>query len=189
MKKVLSFSAMLMLGLLLSQWLPGVLTEENYETTRHSIEILLGVCLAFIMINVGREFEVDKSNIKVYAKDYLVAMLTAAMPWILIALYYIFVLMPPAWWSEGDVWKESLLLSRFAAPTSAGILFAMLAAIGLHKSWIYKKIQVLAIFDDLDTILLMIPLQIAMIGMQWQMGVILIVVAVLLWFGWKKMST
>ena len=188
MKKVLSFSAMLMLGLLLSQLLPGAL-GANYETTREGIEILLGVCLAFIMINVGREFEVDKSNIKVYAKDYLVAMLAAAMPWILIAMYYIFVLMPSSWWSSGAVWKESLLLSRFAAPTSAGILFTMLAAIGLQKSWIYKKIQVLAIFDDLDTILLMIPLQIAMIGMQWQMGVILVVVVVLLWIGWRKMSS
>ena len=188
MKKVLSFSAMLMIGLLLSQVLPGAL-GANYETTREGIEILLGVCLAFIMINVGREFEVDKSNIKVYAKDYLVAMLAAAMPWILIAMYYIFVLMPSSWWSSGAVWKESLLLSRFAAPTSAGILFTMLAAIGLQKSWIYKKIQVLAIFDDLDTILLMIPLQIAMIGMQWQMGVILVVVVVLLWIGWKKMSS
>jgi Kef-type K+ transport system membrane component KefB len=116
-------------------------------------------------------------------------MLAAGMPWLLIALYYIFVLMPTDWWSQGQVWKESLLLSRFAAPTSAGILFTMLAAIGLQKSWIYKKIQVLAIFDDLDTILLMIPLQIAMIGMQWQMGVILLVVVMLLWFGWKKMST
>jgi hypothetical protein len=188
MKKVLSFSAMLMLGLLLSQLLPGAL-GINYETARHGIEILLGVCLAFIMINVGREFEVDKSNLKSYAKDYLVAMLAAGMPWLLIALYYIFVLMPTDWWSQGQVWKESLLLSRFAAPTSAGILFTMLAAIGLQKSWIYKKIQVLAIFDDLDTILLMIPLQIAMIGMQWQMGVILLVVVMLLWFGWKKMST
>ena len=188
MKKVLSFSAMLMLGLLLSQLLPGAL-GVNYETARHGIEILLGVCLAFIMINVGREFEVDKSNIKSYAKDYLVAMLAAGMPWLLIALYYIFVLMPTDWWSQGQVWKESLLLSRFAAPTSAGILFTMLAAIGLQKSWIYKKIQVLAIFDDLDTILLMIPLQIAMIGMQWQMGVILVVVVVLLWIGWKKMSS
>jgi hypothetical protein len=188
MKKVLSFSAMLMLGLLLSQLLPGAL-GVNYETARHGIEILLGVCLAFIMINVGREFEVDKSNLKSYAKDYLVAMLAAGMPWLLIALYYIFVLMPADWWSQGQVWKESLLLSRFAAPTSAGILFTMLAAIGLQKSWIYKKIQVLAIFDDLDTILLMIPLQIAMIGMQWQMGVILLVVVMLLWFGWKKMST
>ena len=189
MKKVLSFSAMLMLGLLLSQLMPGLLTETYYEHTRHGIEILLGVCLAFIMINVGREFEVDKSNIKSYAKDYLVAMLAAAMPWLLIALYYIFVLMPSEWWSNGAVWKESLLLSRFAAPTSAGILFTMLAAIGLQKSWIYKKIQVLAIFDDLDTILLMIPLQIAMIGMQWQMGVILVVVIFLLWIGWSKMSS
>ena len=188
MKKVLSFSAMLMLGLLLSQLLPGAL-GANYEITREVIEVLLGVCLAFIMINVGREFEVDKSNIKSYAKDYLVAMLAAAMPWLLIAVYYIFVLMPSDWCTNGAVWKESLLLSRFAAPTSAGILFTMLAAIGLQKSWIYKKIQVLAIFDDLDTILLMIPLQIAMIGMQWQMGVILFVVVLLLWIGWKKMSS
>lgn len=116
-------------------------------------------------------------------------MLAAAMPWLLIAMYYIFVLMPSDWCSNGSVWKESLLLSRFAAPTSAGILFTMLAAIGLQKSWIYQKIQVLAIFDDLDTILLMIPLQIAMIGMQWQMGAILVVVILLLWIGWKKMSS
>ena len=188
MKKVLSFSAMLMLGLVLSQLLPGAL-GTSFEPTREAIEILLGICLAFIMINVGREFEVDKSNIKVYAKDYLVAMLAAALPWILIACYYIFMLMPTDWYANGTVWKETLLLSRFAAPTSAGILFTMLAAIGLQRSWIYKKIQVLAIFDDLDTILLMIPLQIAMIGMQWQMGVILATVIILLWIGWKKMST
>lgn len=188
MKKVLSFSAMLMLGLLLSQLLPEIL-GANYEHARECIEILLGVCLAFIMINVGREFEVDKSNLKSYAKDYLVAMLAAAMPWLLIAMYYIFVMMPADWCSNGAVWKESLLLSRFAAPTSAGILFTMLAAIGLQKSWIYQKIQVLAIFDDLDTILLMIPLQVAMIGMQWQMGAILAVVVLLLWIGWRKMSS
>ena len=188
MKKVLSFSAMLMLGLLFSQLMPGAL-GANYESARHGIEILLGICLAFIMINVGREFEVDKSNLKSYGKDYLVAMLAAAMPWLLIAMYYIFVLMPSEMWGNGMVWRESLLLSRFAAPTSAGILFTMLAAIGLQKSWIYKKIQVLAIFDDLDTILLMIPLQIAMIGMQWKMAAILFVVVLLIWIGWKKMSS
>ena len=188
MKKVLSFSAMLMLGLLFSQLMPGAL-GANYESARHGIEILLGICLAFIMINVGREFEVDKSNLKSYGKDYLVAMLAAAMPWLLIAIYYIFVLMPSEMWGNGMVWRESLLLSRFAAPTSAGILFTMLAAIGLQKSWIYKKIQVLAIFDDLDTILLMIPLQIAMIGMQWKMAAILFVVGLLIWIGWKKMSS
>ncbi|MGN0191485.1 MAG: sodium:proton antiporter, partial [Candidatus Cryptobacteroides sp.] len=101
---------------------------------------------------------------------------------------YIFVLFPSTQWGDGELWKETLLLTRFAAPTSAGILFTMLAALKLKSSWMYKKIQVLAIFDDLDTILLMIPLQIAMIGMKWQMVVILIVVLALLYFGWKKMD-
>lgn len=187
MKRVLSFSMMLLIGLVLSQLLPLVL-GATYGHIQGVVTIMLGVCLAYIMINVGREFEVDRSNMGIYVKDYIVAMLAAAAPWILIAMYYIFVLMPTSWWGSGEVWKETLLLSRFAAPTSAGILFAMLAAIGLQSSWIYRKIQVLAIFDDLDTILLMIPLQIAMIGMQWQMGVILTVVVLLLVFGWKKMS-
>lgn len=188
MKKVLSFSMLLMVGLLLSQVLPTVM-GESYATLSEVVYILLGTCLAFIMINVGREFELDKSNVGSYIKDYCVAMLAAAAPWILIAIYYVFFLLPSDLWSSGDAWKETLLLSRFAAPTSAGILFSMLAAIGLQRSWIYRKIQVLAIFDDLDTILLMIPLQIAMIGLHWQMGVILFVVIGLLWFGWKKMSS
>ena len=66
------------------------------------------------------------------------------------------------------------------SPTSAGILFTMLAAAGLKASWVYKKVQVLAIFDDLDTILLMIPLQIMMIGLRWQLGGIILVVVLLL---------
>lgn len=179
---------LLMVGLLLSQVLPTVM-GESYATLSEVVNILLGTCLAFIMINVGREFELDKSNVGSYIKDYCVAMLAAAAPWILIAIYYVLFLLPSDLWSSGDAWKETLLLSRFAAPTSAGILFSMLAAIGLQRSWIYRKIQVLAIFDDLDTILLMIPLQIAMIGLHWQMGVILFVVIGLLWFGWKKMSS
>lgn len=189
MKKVLSFSLLLIVGLFFSQLLPDVMGGEGYAKVSEVVYMLLGTCLSFIMINVGREFELDKSNVRVYVKDYCVAMLAAAAPWILIAVYYIFFLLPPELWGSGDAWKETLLLSRFAAPTSAGILFSMLAAIGLQQSWIYKKIQVLAIFDDLDTILLMIPLQIAMIGLQWQMGVILFVVFGLLWLGWKKMST
>lgn len=188
MKKVLSFSMLLMVGLLLSQVLPTAM-GESYATLSEVVYILLGTCLAFIMINVGREFELDKSNVGSYIKDYCVAMLAAAAPWILIAIYYVLFLLPSDLWSSGDAWKETLLLSRFAAPTSAGILFSMLAAIGLQRSWIYRKIQVLAIFDDLDTILLMIPLQIAMIGLHWQMGVILFVVIGLLWFSWKKMSS
>lgn len=188
MKKVLSFSLFLMLGLVASQTLPGVF-REGYASFKTVTDTLLYICLAFIMIHVGREFEIDKSRWKSYAGDYFIAMATAAAPWLLIALYYIFVLLPPAYWSDGEAWKENLLLSRFAAPTSAGILFTMLAALKLKSSWMYKKIQVLAIFDDLDTILLMIPLQILMIGMRWQLFAVVGIVIVLLVLGWRKLGS
>ena len=175
MRKVLSFSAFLVVGLFIAQYLPAW-SGSDYGTVKTVSNVLLYICLGFIMINVGREFEVDKSRWQTYAKDYFVAMATAAMPWFLIAIYYIFVLLPPEYWNS------------WAAPTSAGILFTMLAAIGLKSSWIYKKIQVLAIFDDLDTILLMIPLQIMMIGPRWQLLVIILIVFLLLSFGWKKLS-
>ena len=187
MKKVLSFSVFLLVGLAVSQVLPFVAGDAT-RSVKVVTDIFLYICLAFIMINVGREFEIDKSRWKSYALDYFVAMVAAAMPWLLIALYYIFVLFPSTRWGSGDLWKETLLISRFAAPTSAGILFTMLAALKLKSSWMYKKIQVLAIFDDLDTILLMIPLQVFMIGMKWQMAVILTVVIFLLVFGWTQMG-
>ena len=189
MKKVISFSLMLMVGLVLSQLLPKFLDAGSYEELRHMVEVTLGICLAFIMINVGREFEIDKRNVRGYAKDYLVAMFAAAMPWLMIAVYYIFVLLPQNMWGNGDAWKETLLLSRFAAPTSAGILFSMLAAMKLQKSWIYQKAQTLAIFDDLDTIILMVPLQVAMIGeMNWQMMAMLIAIFGMFFVGWRYMS-
>ena len=184
MRKVLSFSLFLMLGLVASQLLPGALGTA-YPGFKATADTLLYICLGFIMINVGREFEIDKSRWRSYTADYFIAMATAALPWLLIVLYYIFVLLPSDLWTDSAAWKENLLLSRFAAPTSAGILFTMLAALSLKNSWIYRKIQVLAIFDDLDTILLMIPLQILMIGLRWQMFVIVGLVAVLLTVGWR----
>ena len=188
MRKVLSFSVFLVAGLVLSQSLSVLVGTEGIGAVRTVANILLYVCLSFIMINVGREFEVDKSRWKSYTQDYFIAMATAAMPWFLIALYYVFVLLPPEFWNSWEAWKENLLLSRFAAPTSAGILFTMLAAIGLKSSWMYKKIQVLAIFDDLDTILLMIPLQIMMIGLRWQLIIVVLIVFLLLSFGWKQLG-
>lgn len=187
MRKVLSFSGFLMLGLVISQFLP-MIAGEGYGTVKVLSNILLYVCLSFIMINVGREFVLDKVRWKSYAEDYLIAMATAALPWFMIAIYYVFVLLPPDYWNSWEAWKENLLLSRFAAPTSAGILFTMLAAIGLKSSWIYKKIQVLAIFDDLDTILLMIPLQIMMIGLRWQLIIVVVIVFMLLSIGWKQLN-
>lgn len=187
MRKVLSFSVFLVLGLVISQFLP-MMAGEGYGTVKSISNILLYVCLSFIMINVGREFVLDKVRWKSYAEDYFIAMATAALPWFLIAIYYVFVLLPPDYWNSWEAWKENLLLSRFAAPTSAGILFTMLAAIGLKSSWIYKKIQVLAIFDDLDTIILMIPLQIMMIGLRWQLIIVVVIVFFLLSVGWQQLN-
>ena len=187
MKKVFLFSLFLVLGLVLSQCLP-VWLGEAFLTAEKVAKTLMFVCLAFIMINVGREFELDKTKWRSYAADYFIAMATAAVPWIMVAFCYRFLL-PADLFGNWGGWKENLLLSRFAAPTSAGILFTMLAAAGLRREWIYKKTQVLAIFDDLDTILLMIPLQILMIGFKWQLFAVVIVITFLLVIGWKKLGT
>ena len=61
MRKVLSFSLFLMAGLLASQLLPGLL-GDRYAAFKTGSDTLLYVCLAFIMINVGREFEIDRSR-------------------------------------------------------------------------------------------------------------------------------
>lgn len=181
MKKIVLLSLFLLCGLFLSQCLPS-LWGEAYQAFSGIARWLMFICLAYIMINVGREFELDKTRWRSYTSDYFIAMATAAVPWLLIAFYYIFCL------DSGLSWQNNLLISRFAAPTSAGILFTMLAAAGLKKEWIYQKTQVLAIFDDLDTILLMIPLQILMIGFKWQLFVVIVVVVALLILGWKKLS-
>ena len=188
MKKIVLLSICLIGGLILSQTLPVVVEANLYEQIKFGLDTLMFTCLSFIMINVGREFELDKSRWRSYVSDYFIAMATAAMPWIMVTLYYMFLL-GPEWLGSWDAWKENLLIGRFAAPTSAGILFTMLAAAGLRHVWIYKKTQVLAIFDDLDTILLMIPLQIMLIGMKWQLFVIVAIIGVLLWFGWKRLSS
>lgn len=188
MKKIILFSVFLLLGLIGSQTLPTLLGPEAFSHIKPFFDAMLYICLAFIMINVGREFELDKSKWKSYTEDYFIAMATAAVPWLLICCYFI-LLLPSDVRMTWGAWKETLLLSRFAAPTSAGILFTMLAAAGLKKTWVYNKTRVLAIFDDLDTILLMIPLQILMIGMRWQLGVVVAFVFLCLYLGWTRLNT
>ncbi len=187
MKKIALFSIFLVLGLILSQTLPSLMGDAAFAHTKHFLDSMLYICLAFIMINVGREFDLDKSRWRSYTADYFIAMATAAAPWLLICFYYM-VLLPSHYFTDWAAWKETLLLSRFAAPTSAGILFTMLAAAGLKSSWVYQKTRVLAIFDDLDTILLMIPLQIFMIGMRWQLCVVVLVVFACLYLGWSRLK-
>jgi hypothetical protein len=49
-------------------------------------------------------------------------------------------------------------------------------AAGLGATWLFRKARILAIFEDLDTVLLMIPLKILMVGLAWQMGLIVVVI-------------
>ena len=180
MKKVLLFSLLLIAGLAGSQALPQVI--PGYGHLEEAIQLLTMFCLAFIMIHVGYEFEIDRSNLKQYAVDYGVAATAAAFPWIFVAVYFVVGIGSSA---GLGVWKEALLTARFAAPTSAGILFSMLAAAGLSATWLFRKARVLAIFDDLDTVLLMIPLKMLIVGVKWQLGAAVMVMAVLLWLAWR----
>lgn len=186
MRKVLAFALLLLLGLTLSQTVP-LLLPAAWAAATPWVKLLTVTGLAFIMIRVGHEFELDRGNLRAYGKDYLVAMSAAALPWVLVALYFVLVLLPASAAGSWDAWKESLLAGRFAAPTSAGVLFAMLAAAGLAATWTFQKARVLAIFDDIDTILLMIPLQMLLVGAAWQLGVVVVVMVALLWAAWRWM--
>jgi Kef-type K+ transport system membrane component KefB len=166
MRKVLVFSLLLLGGLVLSQVLPSLLGEAAREPVALGVRLLTMVGLSFIMIHVGHEFDLDRTRPRSYGWDYAVAATAAAFPWVFVTLYFVFVLAPPELWGHGWQWKEALLQGRFAAPTSAGVLFSMLAAAGLGATWFFKKARVLAIFDDLDTILLMVPLKVLMVGFR-----------------------
>jgi Kef-type K+ transport system membrane component KefB len=176
-RKVFIYSLLLIGGLIVSQFI------GDFAAT--PVRLLLMVALSFIMIHVGYEFEIDKSRPRQYAWDYFVAFTAAAFPWVFCAAYFVYVMAPAELWSHPDLWKEALLEARFASPTSAGVLFAMLAAAGLGATWVFNKARVLAIFDDLDTILLMIPLQIMMVGLRWQLGAIVLIIVPLLWLAWR----
>jgi Kef-type K+ transport system membrane component KefB len=179
MQKVFIFSVLLILGLAGSQLLPGIV-GTSYDTVGDGIRMLTMVGLSFLMIRVGFEFDIDKSRLGEYGWDYVVAFTAASFPWIFVTLYFVFVLLPPEVWGQLDAWKETLLAGRFAAPTSAGVLFSMLAAAGLGATWLFRKARILAIFDDLDTVLLMIPLKMLMVGFAWQLGVIVVLMVALL---------
>lgn len=183
MKKVLLFSLLLVVGLAVSQFLDEIAGDT--ALAGEAIRMLTMVMLGFIMIHVGYEFELDRSRLGSYGFDYAVAATAAAFPWVFCALYFVFVFNDPMQWGAYDVWTDALLAGRFAAPTSAGVLFSMLAATGLSATWYYRKIRVLAIFDDLDTVLLMIPLKMLIVGLRWQLGVIVVIMVVLLWLAWK----
>ena len=182
MKRTLLLTVILIIGLLASQLAPMIFGPLASEVIfiRQFLTMWL---LSYIMIEVGREFQIDLKNKRQYAVDYGVAATAAAFPWILVTAYFLFFLMPEKSSTGNPLWIEALLAGRFAAPTSAGVLFSMLAAAGLSGTWAYRKTRILAIFDDLDTVLLLIPLQALMVGLAWQLGGVLAALFVLIALG------
>eukprot|EP00756_Hemistasia_phaeocysticola_P015533 Hpha_TRINITY_DN15416_c1_g4::TRINITY_DN15416_c1_g4_i1::g.176953::m.176953 len=173
--KIMLFTANLLIGLTVSQ-----VAEHNFVFAE-IVSLSTMFCLSFIMIGVGYEFEIDKSKLGAYAKDAGVAMGAAAIPWLLGAMWFMFALPEPL------PFKEALAVAIFSAPTSAGILFSMLEAAGLKQTWLFQKARVLAIFDDLGTILLLIPIKALLVGPQWELSIIMLLIVAFLAVGWFKL--
>ncbi|PJD98135.1 MAG: sodium:proton antiporter [Parachlamydia sp.] len=188
MTKVLLFSMLLIFGLACSQ-LVGFVDPSIRPTLEFVIKNLTLVFLSFIMIHVGLEFTIDHSKLKSYAWDYFVAFTAASFPWIFCALYFFYFAQHDPNFSKWNIFIDCLLLARFASPTSAGVLFTMLSAAGLEPTWVFKKARVLAIFDDLDTIILLLPIKMMIIGFKWELILLLVVIVGLIYLAWKKMRT
>ena len=172
--RMVVFTVNLIVGLLFAQALPEWLSTDAYLSWMHVVKICTMLCLSYIMVHVGYEFDIDKTRLCSYTKDYLIAMTAAGFPWAFVAAWFIWVLPTPL------PWAEALVAARFAAPTSAGILFSMLEAAGMKDTWLFRKARILAIFDDLDTILLMVPLKAILVGAKWELSIDLVFVFALL---------
>lgn len=133
--------------------------------------------LSYILMEVGLEFIINKRKWPSYIFDFFVAATAAILPWIFCFLYFLYL--------GHDPWKETLLVSLFAAPTSSGILFTMLAAAGLATTWVFRKVQVLAILDDVVTILLIVPIQLVLVGPRWELFVAILITFALLGLGYR----
>ncbi|MEZ4298648.1 MAG: hypothetical protein R3B70_27095 [Polyangiaceae bacterium] len=160
-----------LVGLVLSQLL-SVLTPAAAEGLRHGAGLVSKVCLACIMIGVGLELPTQKKAAKGRLKPILIAILAAAVPWILASVYFIVRYVPRESWTDFSAVSKMLLLARFAAPTSAGVLLSALAAVRASRGWLYDKTRELSIYDDIDTILMATALQCAIAGLRWQLAVV-----------------
>jgi Kef-type K+ transport system membrane component KefB len=160
--------------------LGAVLGKHEYHDYAEIVMFLTMWALSYIMVHVGYEFTIDKNNLAEYGKDYLIAMTAAGFPWVFVAVWFMLTI------SALPV-DQAFLVARFAAPTSAGILFSMLEGAGLRDTWVFQKARILAIFDDLDTIILMIPLKMFMVGFKWELLVTVGIMVLLLGVAWRKL--
>ncbi len=132
------------------------------------------------MMEVGLEFSVEKRVMSSYGWDTAVASAVAAVPAFLWFGYFLLFFHGP--------WKPALVAGLSCAPTSAGVLFSMMQAAGLSATWVFKKARVLAVLDDLVTILFLTPLQVVIGGLQWESIALLVLISLFLFvsFHWQN---
>ncbi len=161
----------------------GIIGGQLFDFSRvHGVlGFFTSVCLAYIMVEVGLEFSVDKRKIRSYEWDAFVAFMAALIPAFLWFLYFFIFLHNP--------WRPSLLSGLSSAPTSAGVLFSMMLAAGLGATWVFKKARTLAVLDDLATILLLIPIQIIIHGFEIQSIIILFLISLFLFASFRWQNT
>ena len=109
------------------------------------------------------------------------AVIAAALPALLWFGYFVIVI--------HSSWKPALLSGLSSAPTSAGVLFSMMMAAGLSATWVFKKARVLAVLDDLATILLLTPLQILINGFEWGSIIVLVLISLFLFASFRWQNT
>jgi Kef-type K+ transport system membrane component KefB len=171
---VIIFSLLLIFGIAAGQMF-------NLSGVHEVLSLITSLCLAYIMIEVGLEFSVDKRKIGSYGWDSVVAVIAAVLPALLWFGYFVIFI--------NSSWKPALLSGLSSAPTSAGVLFSMMMAAGLSATWVFKKARVLAVLDDLATILLLTPLQILIIGFEWGSIAVLILISVFLFASFRWQNT
>ncbi|MBL8012559.1 MAG: cation:proton antiporter [Candidatus Omnitrophica bacterium] len=171
---VIIFCLLLILGIVGGQVL-------DFSKIYEILSLITSICLAYIMIEVGLEFSVEKRKIGSYGWDAVVAVIAAVLPALLCFSYFVLFI--------HSTWKSALLSGLSAAPTSAGVLFSMMMAAGLSATWVFKKARVLAVLDDLATILLLTPLQIFITGFEWSSIAVLVLIAMFLFASFRWQST
>ena len=170
---VFIFCSLLILGIWAGQ-------AFEFSFVKGPLALAASVCLAYIMIEVGLEFSADKIKIRSYGWDAAVAFIAAMLPALLWSVYFVTVVRSP--------WQPSLLSGLSSAPTSAGVLFAMMMAAGLGKTWVFSKARTLAVLDDLATILLLMPLQVMIYGLEWKTFAVFAAIGLFLFasFRWQS---
>jgi Kef-type K+ transport system membrane component KefB len=161
----------------------GIGTGQVMELSpiREALGLITSICLAYIMMEVGLEFSVEKRSIRSYGWDAVVASSAAVLPALLWFVYFLVVIQ--------SSWKPAVLSGLSAAPTSAGVLFSMMMAAGLSMTWVFQKARTLAVLDDLVTILLLMPLQVIIIGFKWETVIVLVFILSFLFSSFRFQNT